>query len=240
MQTKKKSSNISYKNILSLRGIGYNLNKLMKFKKEKWRTFLFHLKQREKKLNLFYRIFDQDIYVVPKFTSVFRRRFKQNLQNKRRLTFLYPGLSEKRLKRIVNYSLKKSSYSDNTFTAQSYVIENLESRLDIILLRSHFVLSVRNAQQLISHGHVYVNGLKVTAKNYVLNVGDIITFSQKIHNLLVVYISRSSIWPLPPKYLQVNYRIFQILVIERILYTNICLNFNTFLNLNSVLKKYKF
>ena len=239
MQRRKKLPSTLYKNILNLRGIGYNFNKLTKFRKEKWKTFLFHLKQRDKKLNLFYKVFDQDVYVVSRFVSLFRKRFKQNLQNKRRLTFLYPGLTERRLKQIISYSLKKSARPCSNFTAQSYVVESLETRLDIIILRSHLVTSSRNAQQLISHGHVFVNGNKVTTKNYSLKVSDLITFSTKIHPLLVSYVSRSNIWPLPPKYLQINYRTFQILLIERVLYTNINLNFNAFLNLNSVLKKYK-
>lgn len=239
MQRRKKLPSILYKNILKLRGIGYNLNKLVKFRKEKWKTFLFHLKQRDKKLNLFYKVFDQDVYVVSRFVSLFRRRFKQNLQNKRRLTFFYPSLTERRLKRIILYSLKKSVRSCSNFTAQSYIVEALETRLDIVILRSHLVVSSRNAQQLISHGHVFVNGNKVTTKNYLVKVSDLITFSTKVHPLLISYISRSNLWPLPPKYLQINYRTFQILFIERVLYTNTNLNFDSFLNLNSVLKKYK-
>ena len=39
-----------YKNILSLRGVIPNLNKVLKFKKIKWKTFLFHLNQKKKKI----------------------------------------------------------------------------------------------------------------------------------------------------------------------------------------------
>jgi ribosomal protein S4 len=122
---------------------------------------------------------------------------------------------------------------------QFYLMENLESRLEIIIWRVHFVLSVRNSQQLISHGHVYVNGFRMTKKNYLVKKGDIITFAQSIHPILVNYVSRSNLWPIPPKYLEINYRIFQIIVVDKVLYTNLFRNFDTFLNINSVIKSYK-
>ena len=229
----------SYKYFLRFRGTIKNYNKVIKFKKEKWQTFLFHLTQRELKPNLFYKVFDQEVYLVAKFTSLFRRRFKQNLQNKRTLSLLYPGLTEKSLKRKIRNAMKKVSLFNNNRTVVAYLIESLESRLDIIILRSHFVLSVRNAQQLISHGFVYINGGCVTKKSYIVKKGDMITFSRSIHATLVDSVSRSKIWPIPPKYIQINYRSFQIVVVDRVLNANIFLNFDSFLNLNSVIKKYK-
>ena len=228
-----------YKHFLRFRGNIKNHTKIIKFKKEKWQTFLFHLTRREMKLNLFYKVFDQEVYLVSKFTSLFRRRFKQNLQNKRALSLLYSGLTEKSLKRKIGNAMKKVSFFNNNRTIVTYLIESLETRLDIIILRSHFVLSVRNAQQLISHGFVYINGVRVTRKGYLVKQGDIITFSRSIHFILVDFVSRSKIWPIPPKYIQINYRIFQIVVVDKVLCSNIFLNFDSFLNLNSVIKKYK-
>ena len=203
-----------YKNLLSLRGPVLNCNKVLRFKKNKWKTFLFHLHQKEKKSILFYRVFDQEAYLVPKFTSLFRRRFSKNLQNKRRLSLYYRGLTEKKLKQLIDNSIKKSSLSNSSFSTQSYLLEFLESRLDIIILRSHIVFSIRNAQQLILHGHVFVNGACVTKKHYLVKVGDIIEFSSSIHEILVNNVSQSNLWPIPPKYMQVNYRIFQIIIHE--------------------------
>lgn len=195
MVIKKNSSRYKplYKYLLRLRGSIQNYNKVLKFKKEKWKIFLFHLRQREKNLSLLYKIFDQDTYLVSKYTSLFRRRFKQNLQNKRKLSLFYVGLTEKKLKRQISDSSKKVALSSSNFTIQSYLVEFLERRLDIIILRSHLVLSVRNAQQLISHGHVYVNGVKVTKKNYLVKTGDILTFSSSIYPNLVSYVSRSNL-----------------------------------------------
>ena len=216
-----------------------NRDKILKFKKLKWKTFLFHLNQRYKKTNLFYRIFDQDAYFIPRFTSLFKRKFKQNLQNKKKFSLYYGGLSNKIIKKYMEGSMRKVSKVTNLHTVSSYLIESLESRLDVIILRTHFVLSIRSAQQLITHGHVYVNNVKVTKKNYVIRKGDHVSFSKKVHPLLISSVSRSRLWPLPPKYIQINYRIFQFIIVDFILYTNISMNFDQFLNLTSVVKNYK-
>ena len=230
----------SYKYFLRFRGNIKNSIKITKFKKEKWQTFLFHLAQRETKPNLFYKVFDQEVYLVSKFTSLFRRRFKHNLYNKRALSLLYSGLSSKSLKLKIGNATKKASFSSNNRTIVAYLIESLERRLDIIIFRSYFVLSVRSAQQLISHGFVYINGSRVTKKSYLVERGDIITFSRNIHFILVDSVIRSKLWPIPPKYIQINYRIFEIAVVDNVLSTNTFLNFDSFLNLNSVIKKYKY
>jgi ribosomal protein S4 len=176
------------KHFLRFRGNINKLNKVVKFKKEKWKVFLFHFNQREKNRNLFYKVFDQDMHLISKFTSLFRRRFKQNLQNKRSLNLVYPGLTERRLKREIDNSRRKVALYKANFTAVDYLIEALESRLDVIIFRSHFVLSLRNSQQLIVHGFVYINGLRVTKKNYLVKIGDVITFSRSSHSRLVNFV----------------------------------------------------
>ena len=191
----------------------------MKFKKSKWKTFLFHLNQRYKKTNLFYRVFDQEAYYIPKFTSLFKRKFKQNLQNKKKFSLYYGGLANKVINKYMDSSIRKVSKVSNLHTVPSYLIESLESRLDVTILRTHFVLSIRSEQKLITHGHVF--------------------FSKKVHPLLVSSVSRSRLWPLPPKYIQINYRIFQFIIVDSILCTNVSMNFDQFLNLTSVVKNYK-
>merc|ERR1712187_70739 len=116
----------------------------------------------------------------------------------------YTGLTDRKLKQMVANSIKKVSSSNSKFTMQLYLMESLERRLEIIIWRSHFVLSVRNSQQLISHGHVFVNGCRITKKNYLVKRGDIITFYKNIHSSLVNYVIRSNMWPIPPKYIEIN------------------------------------
>ncbi len=62
----------------------------------------------------------------------------------------------------------------------------LESRLDNIVFRMNFTSSRKQARQLISHGHVYVNGRKVTIPSYLLREGDEISIREKMKKNEVV------------------------------------------------------
>lgn len=57
----------------------------------------------------------------------------------------------------------------------------LESRLDNTVYRLNYANSRQHARQLISHGHVRVNGQKVDVASYQVKVGDRIELSQKVH-----------------------------------------------------------
>lgn len=50
----------------------------------------------------------------------------------------------------------------------------LERRLDNVLLAAGFALSRGQARQLISHGHIQVNGHRVTIPSYLVRSGDVI------------------------------------------------------------------
>ncbi len=67
----------------------------------------------------------------------------------------------------------------------------LESRLDSVLYRANLATTVFACRQLINHGHVLVNGAKVTVSSFVLNSGDIVEVSKKdvSKNLFNNYIS---------------------------------------------------
>ena len=231
-----------YKKLLKLRKNVQNRKKLLNFKKQKWEKFNFYLKNQSKfskRRNRYYKIFDQYSYYNSKFSNYFSRKYKYNLQTKQRLNFFYGGLREKYLRSVYEQSLQKSKSSHVNLNSKNFFIEMLEKRLDSVLLRSHFVLSIRNANQLISHGHVFVNGKVVKKKSFLLKQGDIITFSPKIYSLIIFYIASSDLWPIPPKYLEINYRLFTIILIDDIKYTNITTNFPFWLDLNTVLKYYE-
>ena len=230
-----------YKKLLNLKKNVQNRKKLLNFKKQKWERFNFYLKNQSKfsKRNNYYKIFDQYSYYNSKFSNYFSRKFKYNLQTKQRLSFFYGGLSERYLRFIHKQSVQKNKRSHVNLNSKFFFIELLESRLDSVLLRSHFVLSIRNARQLISHGHVLVNGKVVKKKSLLLKKGDIITFSPQVYSLLILNVANSELWPIPPKYLEINYRIFSIILVNDIKYTNIATNFSFWLDLNTVLKYYE-
>ncbi|MHC4646497.1 MAG: 30S ribosomal protein S4 [Planctomycetota bacterium] len=55
------------------------------------------------------------------------------------------------------------------------LLQLLERRLDNVVYKLNFAPSRKAARQLISHGHVYVNGRRVSVSDYTMKVGDKMT-----------------------------------------------------------------
>ena len=62
----------------------------------------------------------------------------------------------------------------------------LERRLDVVVYRSKFVPTIFAARQFVSHGHVKVNGRRVTISSIRLKAGDVIELTEKSKGLAVV------------------------------------------------------
>jgi len=76
----------------------------------------------------------------------------------------------------------------------------LERRLDTIVYRLRFASSRNQARQLVSHGHILVNGKKVTIASYIVKVGDVIEIREKSQKMQAVKESlkeytRSGVYP---------------------------------------------
>ena len=114
----------------------------------------------------------------------------------------YGGLSAKYLKTLFKTSIKSNIKND--------FISKMESRLDVILYRSHFSVSIRNARQLILHGHIYINNKIMTSYSYLLKKSDRIGVKTTIRKHIQQNIMFSNYWPLPLSYLTINYRTLEI------------------------------
>ena len=68
----------------------------------------------------------------------------------------------------------------------AHMIGLLERRLDAMIYRAKFVPTVFAARQFISHGHVKVNGRRVTIASYRLKVGDMVEVKDKSKQLALV------------------------------------------------------
>jgi small subunit ribosomal protein S4 len=55
------------------------------------------------------------------------------------------------------------------------LLQLLERRLDNVLYKLNFAPSRKAARQLITHGHICVNGRKVSVNDYIIKVGDKVT-----------------------------------------------------------------
>src|SRR5690554_3478131 len=101
------------------------------------------------------------------------------LQEKQKLRFLY-GLSERQFRRVFQEAVRMPG-----ITGENFMIL-LESRLDNLVYRLGFARSRAGARQLVTHGHITVNGKKVDIPSYRLSEGDVIGLREKSRNLVVV------------------------------------------------------
>lgn len=219
----------------------YTYNTLIiKFKKRKWENFINYLEKILKYRKRSFRMYNIKQYNTQKFPNYFKKKHANKIQVKKSLSLFYGGLLEKYLKKQINLSLKKAKYSRKSFgNINLFLIKTLESRLDTVLYRSFFTLSIRSAKQLITHGHVFVNKKIVKTNSYILKKGDLVEINPKYHRLIYTNIQRSFIWPVPPKYLLVNFRTFQILFNENIEGTNFPIHFPFWIDINTLMKYYR-
>lgn len=94
------------------------------------------------------------------------------LLEKQRLRAYY-GVMEKQ---FANYFVKASKSKELTGHA---LINLLECRLDNIVYRLGFANSIRQARQMVVHGHILVNGKKVDIPSFNVSVGDEIKLREK-------------------------------------------------------------
>jgi ribosomal protein S4 len=228
-----------YKQFLRLRQNIQNRTKLFTFKKQKWQRFHQNLK---KQLNFRkrFKIRDQFQLSVSKFASrgnSFQRKFRNNLHQRKVFGLFYGGLKKTYLKRSILKSIKTKNYiNSNLLDYRHVTLRFFESRLDTVVHRANFSLSIQEASQLILHGHVLVNGRPVRVKSYNLKTNDLIEIAhnKKSRALVKKSIDRSNFWPIPPKHLLVNYKTLQILFVYKADF-NLMPVFNHYLNLDSVI-----
>lgn len=106
-----------------------------------------------------------------------RKKFSNyalQLEEKQKVMFHY-GLREKQLRRFI----RDAKRGDSTKNWISALAGLLELRLDNTVFRLGFAPSIRAARQLVSHGHIFVNGKKVDIGSAVLKVGDVVTLKEK-------------------------------------------------------------
>jgi small subunit ribosomal protein S4 len=91
--------------------------------------------------------------------------FNKQLIEKQKLRYTY-GLTERQLQRYVKESLVKSAQPAALLCAR------LESRLDNVVYRMGIVKTRRMARQVVSHGHITVNGKRYTIPSHEVRMGD--------------------------------------------------------------------
>ncbi len=88
-------------------------------------------------------------------------------KQKARLTY---GLSESQFSRYVHEAMEKKGADSKTL-----LLVRLESRLDNAVYRAGFVKTRRAARQMVSHGHIMVNGRKLSVPSHKIEKDDVIS-----------------------------------------------------------------
>ncbi len=102
--------------------------------------------------------------------------YGKQLLEKQRLRAYY-GVMEGQFVKYVQDAMKSPEL---TGTA---LVKSLETRLDNLTYRMGFASSIRQARQMVVHGHVLVNGKKINIPSYAVNVGDTLSLREKSRNI---------------------------------------------------------
>ena len=102
------------------------------------------------------------------------------LRAKQKLRGYYGNISERQFHKYYVEALRMKGDSS------ANLIGLLERRLDAVVYRAKFVPTVFAARQFVNHGHVKVNGKRVTIPSYRVKVGDAIEVKDKSKQLPLV------------------------------------------------------
>ena len=233
MLKKKQRHKPIYKKFVTLRTNAQYRRKLLllKFKRQKWQKLILYLKRLQRRRKKNFQTFDLNKVNLPKHYNSFKKKYKTVLQDKSKIKTFYGNVTNKVFKNQLEFlKIKKKKNLKKLININILVIQAFEKRLDVTLYRSHFVNSIRAGKQLILHSHVKINNQTVKDNSCVVKPGDIISFNKKIFPLIQNNIYLSHMWPLPPKYLQINYKTLEILINENTGYENLSTFFPFFPN----------
>src|SRR5678815_4641656 len=107
------------------------------------------------------------------------------IRDRQKLKGYYGDITEKQFKR--NYTQAIAMKGD----ASQNLIGLLERRLDMIVYRAKFAPTIWAARQLVSHGHIRVNGTKCNIASRRVDVGDVIELGPKAQDMALVIEAQS-------------------------------------------------
>ena len=125
--------------------------------------------------------------------------FGTQLKAKQKLRGYYGNITEKQFQRYYEKAVNVKGDSGEN------LIGLLERRLDAVVYRMKFVPTVFAARQFVSHGHVRVNGQRVTIPSYLVKEGDEVTVKEKSREMPLVLAAVDSPEREVPEYMDVNH-----------------------------------
>ncbi|CAA6604186.1 30S ribosomal protein S4 [Rhodospirillaceae bacterium LM-1] len=126
--------------------------------------------------------------------------FGTQLLAKQKLRGYYGNIGERQFRKLYQEaSRRKGDTSEN-------LIELLERRLDAVVYRLKLAPTVFAARQLVNHGHIAVNGKRVTIASYRVGDGDEISARKKAKEMALIMGSLESNERDVPDYLEMDNR----------------------------------
>ena len=101
------------------------------------------------------------------------------LREKQKARRIY-GLLERQFKNVYEEATQASGITGEV------LLQKLELRIDNIVFRANFAASRNQARQLVRHGHVTVNGKRVTIPSQELHKGDVVEIQSKSRQMIVL------------------------------------------------------
>ena len=120
------------------------------------------------------------------------------LKAKQKLRGYYGNISERQFRGI--YQEARRLKGDTG----AHMIGLLERRLDAVVYRAKFVPTVFAARQFVNHGHIKVNGRRVTIPSYQVKVGDTVEVKEASRQLALVLEARALAERDVPDYIEVD------------------------------------
>lgn len=106
---------------------------------------------------------------LPKKTSEYGRQLRQKQQVKQAY-----GMRERQFARFFDIALHQREGA----TGENF-LSLLERRLDNVVFRLKFAKTRKQARQMVSHGHIFVNNARVHTASYLVDVQDVISLDPR-------------------------------------------------------------
>ena len=119
------------------------------------------------------------------------------LREKQKARRIY-GLLEKQFQLIYAKANKQPGITGEN------LLRLLELRIDNVVFRAGFAASRNQARQFVRHGHVAVNGQRVTIPSYTLRKGDVVQLRDKAKRMIVVRFNIDTIDRAVPQWLEAD------------------------------------
>lgn len=103
--------------------------------------------------------------------------YGMQLEEKQKLKAVYGMLSDKQMLRYFHESVKKEG------NAAHLLLQRLECRLDNLVYKLKLASTIFQAQQMVAHGHILVNGKKVDVRSFLVQPGMTISVKEKSKNI---------------------------------------------------------